>query len=235
MTWDSLVHSLGFSHAPTHRQGMRKISFFPLQYFPRRGLNLPQRGQHDPSVQWALECPNLNHCEAPEIEISWELSGKPAHWCWENITIFKHSGLGDFHAAEGLERDNWKDYSAVRNNICGCSCDSPCWDWERFSPRIAPVALQHIPVFCNHQWQCCFVSYNWYGNRGQRKGQEKELISKSLPSESGEIMFTCTVRMHCVRGHKQTGFSTASCLENSILREIQARISYLIYLYNYIG
>ncbi|XP_009879187.1 PREDICTED: YY1-associated factor 2 [Charadrius vociferus] len=39
--------------------------------------------------------------------------------------IFKHSGLGDGHAAEGLERDNQKDYSPVRDNICGWQLQFP--------------------------------------------------------------------------------------------------------------
>lgn len=60
-----------------------------------------------------------NHLSAPKIRISWEFSGKQAQRCWENIAIFTHSGLGDGHAAEGLEGNNQKDYSAVRDNICG--------------------------------------------------------------------------------------------------------------------
>lgn len=66
-----------------------------------------------------------NHLSAPKIRVSWDFSGKQAQSCWENIAIFKHSGLGDGHAAEGLERDNQKDYSPVRDNICGWQLQFP--------------------------------------------------------------------------------------------------------------
>lgn len=109
MTWDGSVLSLAFSCAPVWGQNKvwGKWPFLSLQCYSRMRPILAQtHGHHGPHHMESTMtiCLNFwmhhpNHLSAPKIRIIWEFSGKQAQHCWENIAIFKRSGLGDGHAA----------------------------------------------------------------------------------------------------------------------------------------
>lgn len=91
---------------------------------------------------------------------------------------FKRSGLGDGHAAEGLELNNQKDHSSVRDNICGWQLRFP-WlirngSLQEWFLRDYNISQRFVTISGSP------VSHNWYGKSRlqQRKGQEKEVVSK---------------------------------------------------------
>lgn len=162
---------------------------------------------------------HLNHLSAPKVRISWEFSRKQAQRCWENITIFKHSGLGDNHTTDSLEHDNQKEYMAVRDKICG---------WQlQFPLLIRNGSLQEWFL-----WGCnisqCFVTISGSSVLFLTISMEKvccdpeEVTRKRLFQNKcflkwGNNMFIYTLaRVHCGKVHKETGFTIASCLQISM-------------------